>query len=348
MGIQQRWLYIAATILAGLSFIFCALVCSAILWSPKTRTIDFNLYLVALILPDVIVNLTDFIIRCIGLSEDKTMVMISFFGCVFNSCINTYYILTNIWTSALICSEVHQLLVKSNNAKRFIQSEPRKVLKRASILNVSLILFVLVIYVMMPQFGINIGKATCLHVWHKRTFLFLIVFSCFTLKLPIIYICYITIDVYRNKLLPTTDQSRFIATFFIRTAILTTIFTLVVTLLIIIGGEETNNVFDFTKSGQGLIIAGFSMMKPDIRRSVLHFVSCGVVRMSEQRDSGTIYMSSNILKEPQPGLSDSKFLTLEAIEESINNPRIDHGKPRTIENKTKSTQTKQEVQSIEV
>ncbi len=347
MGIQQRWIYIAATIVAGSSFIVSALVCSAILWSPKTRTIGFNLYLVALILPDVIVNLTDLIIRCIGLSEDKTMVMISYFGCVFNTSIHTYYILTNVWTSALICKEVHQLLVKSNNAKKFILS-PRTVIKRVLILNCFLILGVLAMYAIVPLFGIKIGKALCLYIWQEGTFLFLIILSCFTINLPIIYILYIAVDVYRKNLLPTTDQSRFIATFFIRTSILTTIFTVVVSLLIIIVGDETNHLFDFTKSGQGLIIAGFSMMKPDIRRSVLHFVSCGMLSMPEERVSGSILISFNTLTETNHRLSNLNFSPSDIIEENIDSADMNDGKPRTIDTKENSFDLTIESNSTEV
>jgi len=87
------------------------------------------------------------------------------------------------------------------------------------------------------------------------------------------------------------------------------------------------------------------MMKPDIRRSVLSFVSCGLSTMPELRVSGSILISSNILKESNPRISNLNFLP-DIIEENINGADTKDGTLRTIATNGDSFNTTIESNSI--
>ena len=276
MDIDHKILFIVGTILAGSSLIICTSICSAIIFSRRTRGRSFNLYLAALLIPDVVVNSVSLIINIVELSLNDYMDSFSHAGCVFLASVHGYYIFTNLWTSALICHEVYWLLKKSSKAIRFKPTKSKIVILRVAILHFSAIVGGLIIYLILPLVGIDITSDPCLGTESKGSFVFVIVLIILTIFPVLLYICYMTVDVYRSNLVPPTGKSRFVATFFIRTAILTIIFTLALAATVSIGKRIPSKFFDFLRSGQGIVIAGMSLMKPDVRKTTLYFVTCGM------------------------------------------------------------------------
>ena len=266
-------IYIPVTIIIAFSLIVCLLVCSATLWTSKMRSKGFNLYLAGLLLPDIILNISAFIINCIQFAEDKYIEEISLNGCTFISSVVSYYLLANMWTSALICSEVHMLLVKSYKAERFTPSKPLTVIKRVAFVNFLACVTVITIYLILPPFGIDPGDSVCLEIPTRETDI-VIQFIKFFASVPLLYICYVTFDVYWRKLLPPRGKSRFVATFFLRTAIISTILTIVTIVATSIRDGITFKVINFVYHGQGLLVGGMSMMKPDVRKMIWQILCC--------------------------------------------------------------------------
>ena len=226
----------------------------------------------------VVVNLVTLILNIVELSLNDYLDSFSHAGCVFLASVHGYYIFTNLWTSALICHEVYWLLKKSSKAIRFKPTKSKIVILRVAILHFSAIVGGLIIYLILPLVGINITR--CLGTESEQlselSFVVLSILIILTIFPVLLYICYMTVDVYRSNLLPPKGKSRFVATFFIRTAILTTIFTLALAATVSIGKRIPSKFFDFLRSGQGIVIAGMSLMKPDVRKTTLYFVTCGM------------------------------------------------------------------------
>ena len=113
-----------------LSLTMCLIVSSAAIWTPKMRSRGFNLYLLGLLFPDFIMNLTVLIISFIELAEDKKIETMSLDASVFGMAMITYNYAVNIWISALICNKVHRILVNSHNAVRSVREDPKKIIKK--------------------------------------------------------------------------------------------------------------------------------------------------------------------------------------------------------------------------
>ena len=282
MGTIDKTLYILSMILSASSLILCTLVCVSILSCPKSRSRGFNTYLIFLLLPDIFLNLNTIIIYAIELSEDKFLAMISFEACAYAMIIYGNYLFCNMWTSALICYEVHQLLFNSYNAVRYEPSKPLTVIKRVSILQFLGFSFSSIPFLILPLFGIRTSENSCLGIRTKETEIVLYFYVCgVTTVLPFSYICYVSSDIYRKKLLPPTGNSRFLATFFCRTTIITTILTIIIMITLLVRTDGTTTMFLFCICGQGFIISGLSITKPDIRRAFSNFISCGTIKTGD-------------------------------------------------------------------
>ena len=290
MSLLEKGTYVPAAILSGVSFILCSVLCSAILLSPKSRSKGFNIYLVFLLLPDIFLNLNTFIIYTIELSEDKFLVMLSFEACVYQASIYIYFLFCNMWTSALICHEVHQLLVKSYRAERFTPSKPLTVIKRTSVIHIFAVLCVLIIYVILPKFDIDSRQDFCMEYVTRKTDIVIYFFVIgMTTCIPLLYLFYVTFDVYWRKLLPPAGKSRFVATFFLRTTFVCTMLTILVIFSLVIREENTWRILIIGISGQGAVVAGLSIMKPDVRKTVWLMLTC---QKPEQYDGrATVYGS---------------------------------------------------------
>ena len=287
--------YICVVVIISFSLIACILVCLATLWTPKMRSKGFNVYLAAILLPDIILNISAFIIYCIQFAEDKYIEEVSLNGCAFIVMIYGYYIFCNMWTSALICHEVHMLLVKSYRAERFTPSTPLAVTKKVALVNFIACLAMITTYVIVPLFDIDTVRNACFGVETTETNISMSTIVIFSF-LPLVYICYVTFDVYWRKLLPPAGKSRFVASFFLRTAIISTILTVVVTIANFMRTDIAWNIALVIQHGQGLIVGGLSMMKPDVQKTIWQIVSCQ--RSADESNNSTAYtINKRISKE---------------------------------------------------
>ena len=256
-----------------LSLTMCLIVSSAAIWTPKMRSRGFNLYLLGLLFPDFIMNLTVLIISFIELAEDKKIETMSLDACAFGMAMITYNYAVNIWISALICNKVHRILVNSHNAVRSVREDPKKIIKKIIFVNFIACIMSILVYVIAPQFGVNSHENACLNLRTRDSDLFFVIYSIFT-YFPILYVCYVTFDVYWRKLLPPPGTSRFIATFFLRTAIVSTIMSTAASVATWHRDETTFKAFQFVVHAQGLIVGAMSMMKPDILKTVSEMCYC--------------------------------------------------------------------------
>ena len=287
----QYW--IPATILSGLSLIMCILVGASILSCPKLRSKGFNIFLVFLLLPDVILNLHSLIIYSIELSEDKYLEMISFKGCVYVMCIYGYYLFANMWTSVLICYEVHQLLVNSRNTRRYIPLQTKTAIKRASIPHFLGFLFVFFFFLILPVFGVHTDQNSCWDIRTRETDIVLFIFVCgLNMVIPFFYISYVTLDVYWRNLLPSMGNNRFIASFFLRTTIISAIITAITISATLVRTPHSWKAFIVSINLQGLVVGGLSLMKADVRRAFFSFTTCGIVKEHRNNTFNTSIDSS--------------------------------------------------------
>lgn len=221
---QQELMWLVWAILACLCAIIGATVFFGILSSP-IRKKTFNLYLLFLIFPDLFYNCVCFFtcVQNYQLGYYSSLNMCRFQG--FYSC---FVIASNSWLNAVICKQVHTMLVYVKRKKTY-RPPPTMVVMWHCALVYLWSLFVaswMLFGVPLENYGIRwwplkpvlSAGAGCLPLDDDRnsTIFFYCVFVPFLMGIPLFYTLYLMYDIRRNDLLPPRGKRRQLTLFMIR------------------------------------------------------------------------------------------------------------------------------------
>lgn len=261
---------ILTSIVLGLGAIACFVVITSILWSDRTCSKGFNLYLIFHLIPDACFNL----FRCIALVM-RELSGKSRFLCAMNPIITTFFVIANSWMSALIVYETYQLLQYSHQARRYHPSSRRVVLLRVAIVYVLTIMVGLFTVIdKRPFYHGLIDSRTCVIIPQgekNRTmnlaFFFLVVI------IPFLYTLCTTILAYKNKLLTTQFSStRFLLLYFLWIAQMAC--GLPSMALVVMNSNSHTLVFSFIVSLQSIFVSSIAVSKDDIHEAVVETFCC--------------------------------------------------------------------------
>ena len=275
----RYWYSWSAIALASGIFILTIFL-SLIMASPKVRRQSFNLYLLYLMIPDF-----SFSLLC-GITCLMNAIHGSYWShwmCNFQQWYCVWGIGSNCWINAIITWELHKLLKCCQQTKRYTIPPPQRVTCQA--LTVYLCCAFLGTWGLFerehfPYHALQSSGLACIPVETDQAsslFFWLVFFPIYS-GIPVVYVIYVTVDIWRRRLLPPAGKRRLLALYFGRIVVvflvmwgpfflLNFVFALwMPTWVMFFGG-----IFSHL---QGPASAGVSLLKPDIYVAVQDLLHC--------------------------------------------------------------------------
>lgn len=297
---QQELMWMAWACLTLLCTVTILVVFLAILSSP-IRKKTFNVYLLCLMVPDMLFSA----LCCFTcLNNYRLGYYSSAYMCEFQAFYSVFSIASNGWLNAVICKQVHNMLVCVKTKNTYYPPPPRLVLGHAALVYLWA-LFVAswhLIGVALENVGIQfwpheaalISGAACLpmDVDTESTIFFYCVFFPALLGIPLAYTFYLMIDIWRNDLLPPRGKRRQLTVFFLRLIMVFLLMWVPAILLIYIAGQVLGPWSKWFGGSwchlQGAVSAAASLYKPDVFQAVVNFVTCSCSankKLEEKREA---------------------------------------------------------------
>jgi hypothetical protein len=191
----------------------------AIISSKRVRRQPFNHYLIYLMLPDILYTVLC-TIQCGALA-------ITGGNNTPASCrLQSFYLLfgngANSWMNALIANQIHTLLKVSNRCGRYVPPTRRKIALQSRCAY-AWAAFIAILGILPESVGIPIMTVPfyglgCVAVSYDRAsnlFFWLFFYPAFA-AIPMLYLIYVTVDIWRKKLLPREGRRREISLYYVR------------------------------------------------------------------------------------------------------------------------------------
>lgn len=274
---------------AWVAGIFTLVVFLGVISSREARKHSFNVYLIGLMIPDIGFSLlcgtTCFLNAWNGNYWSHTMCNFQQWYCVWG-------IGSNCWLNAVVTRELHKLLQSNRQGRRYILPAPRTVVHQALAVYVYcgfLGTWGLIDKNAFPFYSVQVSGLACIPMVanvESSLFFWLCFMPLFSL-IPILYVIYVTFDIWRRQLLPPSGRRRLLALYFGRIVFIFLLFwgpfffctyllaAVVPAWVRVVGGTLSHL--------QGPLSAGVTLLKPDIRLAVQRFTMC---RFSDQQHHG--------------------------------------------------------------
>mmetsp|Transcript_30683 Transcript_30683/g.53028 ORF Transcript_30683/g.53028 Transcript_30683/m.53028 type:complete len:391 (+) Transcript_30683:1-1173(+) len=248
-----------------------------ILSSKRTCHQPFNLYLVYLMIPDFVFSL------CCSVTCLLNAISGSYWShwmCSFQQFYAVFGIGANAWLNGVVAYQLHRMMKDSKAIRRFRPPTLSEVTKNA--LTVYLWCLFLASWGLhgtssFPYYtGLRSGVA-CLpsEIDQASTIMLWAVFFPLFVGLPLMYVVWVSFDVYYHKLMPPTGQGRLLTIYFGRIELVFIVMWIPSLVLMFLVANIRLGVIGGTWSHlQGAVSALVSLLKPDIREAVKHFVTC--------------------------------------------------------------------------
>lgn len=273
-----QWVVFATISLGVASFITLVLLSILCSRNPQLKRRAFNLYLVFLTVPDLVLSLFCGI-NCVLNAVHGDYISAAW--CRFQGVYLVWGIGVNAWLNAVIARHVHDMLVCGHQMKRYFAPTRRVVILE------SLAVYLWVGFLaawpfveFLPHRLRLSGGVACLPQEYDTTstvFFWLVFLPCFVL-VPTGYVLYAAVDVWRRQLLPLEGKRRNIAVYFFRLTVVFLVMWVPSLFLIFIGGGYTSTWVTFAGGAwshlQGAVSAVASIMKEDIGQAFKEFLTC--------------------------------------------------------------------------
>ena len=270
--------------------LFNLVVFLAVVLKKKTRTNNFNQYLLGLMGPDILFT-GICAVQCAFLAADGGYT--HSFECRFQSFYLVWGMASNSWLNGVVAFEVHRLLRQSNRRQRYFPPSTRKV----AIQSAAVYLWAVFIaswgvysFPWLPHRTDSVNGLVCLPMEFDRasSLFFWLAFYPLMNAVPLAYGVWVTIDITRNGLLPPQGKKREIAVFFFRIVVVFVVMWLPSIVFFYAGSGI--NIWVVYFSGiwahmQGAVSAAVSMLKSDIRFAVLDFLFCRTLKANRDLEA---------------------------------------------------------------
>ncbi|GFH61285.1 hypothetical protein CTEN210_17761 [Chaetoceros tenuissimus] len=235
--------------------VICALaLCVGILRNQNTRGKAQNIYLVGLMIPDLLVDLSQLLETICGLSGIP-------YPRVLEMPVFEFYFHANIWLNLIIAYRMFEILKATKQCRRIIAPKVKSVMKEIGI-----------IYTITISWGIvrGIEAARLLNLFGMDEYLIY-----FTIGSAFIYLSYISFRVHCEKLLQLNNHKRVMAIFFFR--VIASFWCVWVPVLILYLIDELSKnpstqiryFIIYLVSFQAIATFSVAMTKQDVRKAVL-------------------------------------------------------------------------------
>lgn len=281
----NRGIDISKLIVSSISAVSCSVIIASLILSKRTRVEGFNLYLVFLLLPDMCFNVWQLITTIVTLNSGYYP---SVSICISTSIMYLQYMSSNLWMNVLVTHEIFNLLGRRHADENEAPKSNRVVMRQVFLVYVISVTVAVMLTCNTPLLDMRINSKSCQPSAHSTVGkIFVYIWLACTGVLPSIYLIYITYVVRTKRLLPNSGKFRFLAQYFMRIAIISFIFTIIIPLVMSINIRFYLGIFMLL---QGFIVSLMSLAKEDIRKAVKDTMRCR--RLSGGEESKIDYLPS--------------------------------------------------------
>ena len=274
----KMWLSWAG--IMALVSVFTLMVFIGVLSDKTTRSKPFNLYLIYLMVPDMLMSIPCGITCFLnGLAGKFT----TEFACKAQSFYFIFGIGANAWLNAVISYQLYSMLWHARHHQQYRQPTLTQVTKQ------SLLAYLWAMFVASwglwdqpwwPHKTWLVNGTACVPMDYNvasTLFFYLVFFPCL-MGAPMGYVAFVGYRIYKYKMLPQTGHRRILAVYFLRLAAVFVIMWLPALLFFFILGAWMGHWVLWGGGAwshlQGGVSAAFSLLKPDITRAVINFWTC--------------------------------------------------------------------------
>lgn len=273
--------------LASISLTLGLILTLGILSSKTARKRSYNVYLLGVALPDLILNCFAIVLGSRSLRELNV-------SCPATQWTIHFYAAANTWVNGLIARQVFVLLKNSKRRKR--TSSPR--LRRVFIEMSGVALFAIAAGV-WAVFAICRGIFD--FVTNPRTAALVTSLTLFFIVgPPFLYLMYVCFRVWKDSLFPRhNSRTRTLALFFARIVICFVVFWVPAVLLFSLEKHSTSSNGSmhyagwYLQSVQGIVSTIICLLKPDVKSAVVSFVTCQRKKTEVQDDLDPVVTRRN-------------------------------------------------------
>jgi hypothetical protein len=285
--------------------IFAVVVFLGIVSSRRTRDNPFNLYLLYLLVPDIVFSLSCAVTCLLNAVNGEYW---STWMCNFQQWYCVFGIGGSMWLNAVIAYQIHTMLRLSHNRRRYRPPTRKQVTMH------SLVVYLYTGFLgtwgltdneKFPYYAGSASGFACLprEIDTRTSIFFWLCFFPLFAGIPIVYVAYVSYNVFMRKLLPPSGKRRLLAIYFFRliSAFWIMWIPTLVILFVVTTGVPTSVLFagGTWSHLQGAVSAGLSLMKPDIKDAVKNFVLCRSCHGNEETDRSYLFESWNFSEEFQ-------------------------------------------------
>jgi hypothetical protein len=335
LHIQFLVLAIVNAIVATACFILILAICC----SKKVRTIPFNLYILAMTIPDFLVSFFC-LITCAMSAPGGAYVSEAM--CTFQAFYLPFGFAANCWMNAVITYQIHKLLKHSRACRRYVPPTRVGIAKQT----IAVYLYACIVATIglfdLPWLhkGYLVRGFACFPMEHdySSAFVYWLLFIPAMLGLPIIYAAYVTFDICKRSLLPKEGRRHSLAVYYFRLVLV--YFGMWVPFILFLGIanfiQMSPWVFWVASTWshlQGLVSALVAILtKKDINQAVANLLHCrweddeGSSRWGKSRNSFMKSMRSAPMRPPreQAPTSDTRVsLALSKASEALQDDYAD-------------------------
>ena len=270
---------------AGISFVvsaFVFVVLLSIVRSKRVRKNPFNMYLIYVMIPDLVVSLpcafTCMLNAIKGMYWSAPM-------CKFQTIYLIWGITANAWMNAVIARQVSLLLRSSSEMRKYQSPTHCRITSQALMVYAWSLLMAFstfpgYYYNDWPHKTAAISGMGCLALEHDRnsSLVFYLLYLPAVAFIPFGYVLYVCWDIWKNNRLPPRGRRRTLAVYFFRIILAFAVMWMPYFILMFMAGVWIHS-WGLWAAGtwghlQGLVSACVSLMKPDIYRAVQEFLHC--------------------------------------------------------------------------
>ena len=272
---QRRVFGTLQIIVSGIVLVCLLILILGLLKSRQCRTQPFNIYIIGIEFADIIMNLT-FVIISIWYWLTSTQEALDQTTPLFWKITKTTIVFSttaNMWCNGVVGYQVYRLLKNSHQARRVNAPTIRRVLIELTCVYIFAGgLAGLFVYAGNQQDSLVLDSDNSTVInGASGAVLYMTIFGPI---LPLLYISYVCIQIYRNNLLPITGRTRTIAIYFARIVLVFFVFYLPGTIFFVSGLASSEvgwlrNIGTLIFALQGGFSFWVALKKPDVHHAVL-------------------------------------------------------------------------------
>jgi hypothetical protein len=285
LHIQFLVLAIVNAIVATATFILILAICS----SKKVRSFPFNLYILAITVPDFFISFSC-LITCAMSAPGGAYV--SEVMCTFQAFYLPFGFAANCWMNTVITYQIHRLLKDSHACRRYVPPTRVGVAKQTMAVYLYACILATIGLFDLPWLNKSylVRGFSCFPMEHDFTssLVYWLVFIPAVMGLPIMYSAYVAYDIYKRSLLPNEGRRHDLAVYYFRLVFVYFGMWLPFLLIFFIASFLQMNPWVFWVGStwshlQGLVSALVAIVtKKDINQAVANLLLC---RLADEEDS---------------------------------------------------------------